>query len=136
MAGDHTLTGLAVPDGLEDLHDLLEQVGAEHPEVASADLMLFETAVIEIAGNVVEHGLPPGGVHWTFTIRVLHDRIEAELADDGQALDDARSPAVAEMPGEESEAGRGFALASRVLDELTYERHDGANHWCLVRRRS
>ena len=136
MAGDHALTGLAVPEGLDQLHDLLERVGAAHPEVSPADLMLFETAVIEIAGNVVEHGRPPGGVHWTFAIDVEPDRITAQLHDDGQAFHEAGTLAHAEMPDADAEAGRGFALASQVLDELSYERRDGANHWSMVRRRS
>jgi serine/threonine-protein kinase RsbW len=136
VAGDHTLTGLAVPEGLDELHDLLEQVGAQHPDVSSADLMLFQTAVIEIAGNVVEHGQPPGGVHWTFSIDVLTDRIEATLADDGKPFEDTRALADAEMPDTEAEDGRGFALASQVLDELSYERRGGANVWAMVRRRS
>lgn len=136
MAGDHTVTGLAVPAGLDELHDLLERVGAEHPDVATADLMLFETAVIEIAGNVVEHGRPPGGVHWSFTLRVLPDRIEAELADDGQVFEQVRVLADAEMPDADAETGRGFALASQLLDELAYERREGANHWSMVRHRA
>ena len=40
------------------------------------------------------------------------------------------------MPGAEAEDGRGFALAATVLDELGYERHDDANHWSMVRRRT
>ncbi len=136
MAGDHTLSGLAVPEGLDELHDLLEQVGVQHPDVSPADLMLFETAVIEIAGNVVEHGRPPGGVHWKFSIQVRPDRIEATLADDGMAFEDARVLADASMPDADAEDGRGFALASQVLDELSYERRGSANLWAMVRRRS
>jgi len=92
MAGDYTLTGLAVPEGLDELHDLLERIGAEHSQVPPADLMLFETAVIEIAGNVVEHGFPPGEVHWTFILAVHDDRLEARLSDDGVPFDGGEDP--------------------------------------------
>ncbi|MEO5851860.1 MAG: ATP-binding protein [Nocardioides sp.] len=136
MAGEYTLTGLAVPAGLDDLHDLLERIGTEHPQLSAADLMLFETAVIEIAGNVVEHGRPPGEVHWTFTLAVLEDRIEATLSDDGVPFEGGDALPDAEMPDALAEGGRGFALAGAVLDELDYRRTDGANHWQLVRNRT
>ena len=77
MSGDYLLEGLAVPESLNLLHDLLEEVGQEHPELAPSDLMMFETAVIEVAGNVVEHGQPPGRVRWSFRLSVLEDRLEA-----------------------------------------------------------
>ena len=51
------------------LRDLLEAVGREHPDLDRGALMLFETAVIEVAGNVVEHGRPPGQVQWSSTSR-------------------------------------------------------------------
>jgi len=133
MAGDYTLTGLAVPEGLDELHDLLERIGAEHSQVPPADLMLFETAVIEIAGNVVEHGFPPGEVHWTFILAVHDDRLEARLSDDGVPFDGGEDLPGAEMPDALAEGGRGFALAGAVLDKLHYHRSEGANHWQLVR---
>lgn len=136
MAGDYTLTGLAVPAGLDDLHDLLERIGSDHPQLSPADLMLFETAVIEIAGNVVEHGRPPGEVHWTFSLVVHGDRIEAMLSDDGVPFEGSDDLPDAEMPDALAEGGRGFALAGAVLDRLDYERADGVNHWRLVRNRT
>jgi serine/threonine-protein kinase RsbW len=63
VTGDYLLEGLAVPESLNLLHDLLERVGREHPDLDAGDLMMFETAVIEVAGNVVEHGRPPGARH-------------------------------------------------------------------------
>lgn len=137
MAGEtYTLTGLAVPEGLDDLHDLVERIAKEHTSVPTADLMLFETAVIEIAGNVVEHGQPAGRVHWTFSLSVLPDRIEAVLSDDGLAfMNTGPTPGVKapEMPDSLAEGGRGLALAGQVLDALDYHRVDDANHWRLVR---
>ncbi|CUR55779.1 putative anti-sigma regulatory factor, serine/threonine protein kinase [metagenome] len=131
--GDYHLAGLAVPEGLDDLHDLLENVRASHPDLLAEDLLLFETAVVEIAGNVVEHGRPPGEVSWTFRMDVRPDRLIGKLSDSGQAY--AAESATFEMPGELAETGRGLALAQLALDELTYERADGANHWIMVRNR-
>ncbi len=134
MTGDYVLEGLAVPESLNLLHDLLEAVGREHPDLTDGDLMLFETAVIEVAGNVVEHGRPPGAVRWRFRLLVLPDRLEATLSDGG-----AEYPGGTwgiEMPDVMEEDGRGLALASAVLDSLAYERADDANHWTMLRSRS
>ena len=130
MTGDYTLEGFAVPDELVKVHALLERVGADHPELDPTDLMLFETAVIEIANNVVEHGRPRGAVRWRLQLRVTEAQIEADLADTGHEFTaDLDAP----MPDDDAETGRGFALAGAVLDKLELRRADGENHWRMVR---
>jgi serine/threonine-protein kinase RsbW len=132
MTGDYVLDGLAVPDSLDLLHDLLEQVGGEHPELTASDLMLFETAVIEVAGNVVEHGKPPGEVSWTFRLAVRPDRLEGTLSDSGEEYPGGAWGT--DMPDTMEEDGRGLALATAVLDSLVYERAGDVNEWTMVRR--
>jgi serine/threonine-protein kinase RsbW len=135
MTGEYLLEGLAVPESLNLLHDLLDRVGREHPEIDSADLMLFETAVIEVAGNVVEHGRPHGSVAWTFRLEVLDDRLEARLSDRGEEYPGGTWGTT--MPTDPmQEDGRGLALATAVLDALSYERRDDVNHWRMVRERA
>ncbi|QAY69067.1 ATP-binding protein [Xylanimonas protaetiae] len=133
MSGEsrYVLEGFAVPAQLEKVHRLLERAGADHPDVDPTDLMLFETAVIEIANNVVEHGRPAGEVRWRLTLKVSDAQIEAELDDTGQEF----TPGLdAVMPGEDAESGRGLALAGAVLDMIELERAGGENHWRMVRR--
>jgi serine/threonine-protein kinase RsbW len=132
MTGDYLLDGLAVPDSLNLLHDLLEQVGTDHPELTASDLMLFETAVIEVAGNVVEHGHPPGEVSWTFRLAVRADRLEGTLSDSGEEYPGGAWGT--DMPDTMEEDGRGLALATAVLDSLVYERAGDINEWTMVRR--
>ena len=135
MTGDYVLEGLAVPESLNLLHDLLERAGREHPDLDAGDLMMFETAVIEVAGNVVEHGRPHGRVTWAFRLSVLEDRLEARLSDSGEEYPGGTWGTA--MPTDLlQEEGRGLALATAVLNSLDYERSDGANHWTMVRRRS
>jgi serine/threonine-protein kinase RsbW len=133
MTGEYVLEGLAVPESLNLLHDLLDRVSRDHPDVDSADLMLFETAVIEVAGNVVEHGHPPGKVSWAFRIEIRPDRLEAALSDSGEEYPGGTWGT--QMPDPMHETGRGLALATAVLDSLTYERRDDANHWRMQRLR-
>lgn len=131
MAGEYRVDTLAVPETLNLLHDLLDRVREDHPDLESTDLMLFETAVIEIANNVVEHGRPPGTIRYSFTLDVERDRLLGHLSDGGPPLEVPQSP----MPDADSENGRGLALARIALDDLVYERVGEHNEWTMVRRR-
>ena len=51
MAGDHTLTGLAVPQGLDELHDLLEQVGVALPVLAPEEARVLRAVARPIASR-------------------------------------------------------------------------------------
>lgn len=136
MTGEsrYTIEQLAVPDSLEELHTLLERIGSEHPEVDAADLMMFETAVIEIAGNVIEHGTPAGQVVFVFVFTVEEDRLECRLRDTSvRPLPETGTSPMPQDPTEED--GRGLALAHAVLDRLESHHADGVNHWTLVRNR-
>lgn len=135
VTGEYTLDGLAVPETLNLLHDLLARVGREHPGVAAEDLSLFETAVIEIAGNVVEHGLPRGEVTYGLRLVVRPDRLEGTLWESGGPVPEAEHWAAGELPDEWSEGGRGLVLADTVLDDLDYQRVAGGNRWRMTRLR-
>jgi len=131
--GAYVVAGVAMPHSLDLLHDLLEQVGHQHPDVSVEDLWMLETAVIEIAGNLIEHGRPAGAVDYQLRVKVLPDRLEGLLADSGEALP---GPVTGrEMPDQLAEDGRGLLLAEAVLDELSYQRTDSANTWRMVRNR-
>lgn len=139
MTGNYVIEGLSVPESLDRLHDLLDRVAQDEPGLDQQDLLLFETAVIEIAGNVVEHGRPAGAVAWSFRLDILPDRFSAVLSDDGQEYaleEDQLADGTWAMPQDPmSEGGRGLALASVALDELDYRRHEGINSWTMVRLR-
>ena len=128
---EYVLEGFAVPDQLDAVHSLLAQAAGEHPSLDPMDVMLFETAIIEIANNVVEYGRPEGEVRWKFTIRVHEEEIEAELDDTGQMFTPAHGR---DMPGEDAEGGRGLPIAEALLDQIEFKRMADTNHWRMVRR--
>lgn len=133
MVGEWTLTGLAVPDSIDLLQDLLARVREERPELDEADLFMLELAVVEIHGNVVEHGEPRGEVTYAFQVKVYDDRLVGILADTGTA-----SPDLSELDrvsDEMAESGRGLWLAQASLDAIDYQRIGERNKWTMVRRR-
>jgi serine/threonine-protein kinase RsbW len=132
--GDYELTGLAVPESLDLLHDLLETVRREHPEVDGTDLMLFETAIVEIHGNVVRHGRPPGGISYSFALSVRPDRLSGTLSAAGDPVPDGVRVTAPDDPM--AEDGRGVWLADTILDTLDYSRQGEVNTWRMTKELS
>ena len=99
----------------------------------------FDTAVIEIAGNILRHAYPaghkPGNVK--LRLRLYADRAEALLTDRGIPFEEPPAPAAdAEVdPLELPEGGYGLSIARAALDRLEYTRRArGANRWQLVKK--
>ena len=95
------------------------------------DIERLETAVIELAGNAVEHGRPPGEVVLTLTIAAFDDHVDATLRDNAERFDD--DPAEAQLPPELAESGRGLTPAHLSVDSLTHH-FDNGNVWTMSRR--
>lgn len=120
-------------EGLDVLHrsiERLRQATGRMPDDRS--LILFETALGEIGSNVLTHGRPAGTERPVdYALRFEGGTIEASLTDSGAPAHEHLSRP---MPGHDSEAGRGLAMARSILDELGYERDGGVNRWRLVKR--
>lgn len=142
MPDDPTVLSLVAPLGsasLEQVHQLVTDLFAAAEVDEMIDRIRFETAVIEVAGNIVEHSLhhdPPSDVPRTFDIvlRGSSTTLTAEFRDDGRPVEiDFEKIS---MPSEDAERGRGLALALATVDEITHSRSDGLNIWCIVCHRS
>lgn len=120
------------PHDINSVHDLLGQVWAENPQVGSSDRLRFETALVELSGNVFEHADSGLGLRCAVTVTVETERLSAVVIDTGVPLPADSGRAV--MPDELAESGRGLALIHALVDELTYAREDDTNRWTLVRR--
>ena len=118
--------------GLDLIHGSLDDLRQASTRIADRTLLLFEIALGEIGGNVLTHGRPLGTDHQVeYVLRYDGATIEATFTDSGPAAHEHLSR---EMPGHESEDGRGIAMARSVLDELGYEREGNLNRWRLVKR--
>ncbi|HET9127089.1 MAG TPA: ATP-binding protein [Propionibacteriaceae bacterium] len=133
MTGEYRMDGLAVPESLEQLHELLERVRRDHPDVDETALMMFETAVVEIHGNVIRHGRPRGKVSYEFRLEVQDDRLRAHLTTDDDEVPDLSHLHGLEPADPLAESGRGLWLAEAMLDELRYARSGNHNIWTMVK---
>jgi serine/threonine-protein kinase RsbW len=120
-------------EGLDILHRSIDRLRQATGRASNdRSLILFETALGEIGGNVLTHGRPAGTERPVdYSLRFDGGVVEASLTDSGAPVHDHLAR---EMPEHESEAGRGLAMARSLLDELGYERHGEVNRWRLVKR--
>jgi anti-sigma regulatory factor (Ser/Thr protein kinase) len=96
----------------------------------------FETAVIEIANNIVRHAYPPSAAAATMWMELTYNRccIVAHFIDSGVPFTRSLPSTRAEMPDplELPERGWGLQIVHALVDELSYTRNpDGTNHWRL-----
>ncbi|MDQ0092345.1 ATP-binding protein [Paeniglutamicibacter psychrophenolicus] len=124
----------AVPESIEAVHILLDELWADAPFVPDMDRMTFATAVIEAASNIVQHAMPeyPTPVELGVEISVRTHNLRAEISAFG-ATDPQLESATGSMPGPEAESGRGLALIRALVSTVTFVRQDGTNIWVLSR---
>ena len=96
----------------------------------------FETAVVEIATNIVRHTeRAEGRSGRAYILELVGDAstVSAVFTDNGKPAEiDLSTVTMADV---EDEGGRGLALALAALDSLDYRHVDGRNVWTLVCRR-
>ena len=128
------LSAPATPEMLDLVHSVLEQLWAAHDDVAVADRVRFEMAVIEILGNIVEHAYEidagdAGDRRFDVTLAATDTELVAAFGDNGVPM--AIDLSTVGMPDDLAETGRGLALAMAAVDDLSYEREGGRNLWRL-----
>jgi serine/threonine-protein kinase RsbW len=129
-----SLVAPAEPASLELVHDLLEALWLDVGDVGLEDRLRFETAVTEIAGNIVLHAPDGRPLDFTLHVSASPDRVEARFQDAGRRADVDLS--AARLPDDLAESGRGLALALAAVDDLQYRRDGAVNCWRVVRKRS
>lgn len=125
----------AVPSEIDRLQDEVSGLWAAEPGVPPGLAQRFETALVEIFGNVVQHGQEPGAPATSVEVvlEITEDRVTAALADQGRPV--AIDLAAVSMPDVDAEGGRGLALAVSCADVLAYERDGDVNRWRVTCRR-
>jgi len=121
------------PDDINTVHDYVQRVWDSAPDLDSMDKLKFETAIVELAANVIQHADDGDGVRGTVVVTVDGDRIRGSVTDTACASTVALEPR--EMPDQSAESGRGIAFIQRLVDVLHYERRDGENLWMIEKIR-
>lgn len=123
----------AVPESLDTVQDRFaawwDGLGVDDV----AHRFALETAVAEIAANIVEHTARTdheSGRRYSVELTATDRAFTAVLRDNGLPVDiDLSAVTMADV---DAESGRGLALAMAALDRLEHRREHGHNIWTLV----
>jgi len=131
-ATEHSLRIETPPGDVNLVHELLAAVWENSPEVPIEERYRFETALIELASNVIKHATSSNGVSCVVRVHSTERQLVAELrdtADPGEVQLVGRV-----MPDALAESGRGIPLSQALVDELEYSRDGGYNLWRITRK--
>lgn len=132
----------SVHEALKRFWDALDRASSGSPSSANAAWRAeFETAVGEIAGNIMRHAHPPGAPLGSLRLRLrgFPTAVEAHFVDHGVPYSGglpAGPPAPVDPEDVQSlpEGGYGLALALAAVDRMEYSRTPaGLNRWRLVK---
>lgn len=122
------------PTDVDAVHDFLEGIWEANPDIDEMDKMAFETALIELASNVIQHADTGDGVTCVMVVSSDSGVLRAQFSDTAEA--GGFRMRTATMPDEFAESGRGLAFMQMLVDEVQYERIDGRNVWSLTKKRA
>jgi serine/threonine-protein kinase RsbW len=131
---EHSLLLTSPPGNVDDVHDMLASFWASEPSVTDADRMAFETAIIELAANVIQHADDGAGVTWRLTVSCSPEVLVAKLVDDGvqtDLVDGGRA-----LPDALAESGRGLAFVEMLVDDIDRTSSPAGNELSISKRRS
>ncbi|PRY65893.1 serine/threonine-protein kinase RsbW [Glaciihabitans tibetensis] len=131
---ERTIVFHTPPDEVDVVHVALASLWAQDADVDAMDRMMFETALIELVSNVIEHGDSQTTINCTLDLAVDESTMKAVLVDTASPPRIDLSPR--EMPDEFAESGRGLAFIQALVDDFDYRRAGGSNIWTLNKRRA
>lgn len=128
---DRTVLLLIPPNNVDEVHESVADLWEHNPDLGDMERMRFETALVELAGNVIEHADGQEQLLCRLTLKRTPTSLEAILSDTGSEV---QVPFRTTMPDpkELAESGRGIALIEILMDDFSYERDPAGNRWHLV----
>lgn len=131
-----------VPESLELVHDLLDEVWESEAGIDLMERIRFETALIEVASNIIEHSKPASSdpIRFRLELECSPERLYAEFHDNAKpaGIDLSAAPLSEDLSSLDniSSTGRGLALAKVALDEFSYAKLVSGNKWTLMCKRN
>lgn len=141
---EETLEVPATPEQLNAIHAALARFwdaaeGELLPPPGSAWRHAFDTAVAEMATNIIRHAYPGEKGLLRLRLRCEMGAVRADFTDSGVPFQQ-RLPEARAVPAEREdlpEGGFGLDLIRAFVDTLDYRRTpNGTNRWLLVKRAS
>ncbi|MDP9028719.1 MAG: ATP-binding protein [Actinomycetota bacterium] len=124
---------------INQVHEGLAELWRRHPRISGADRMAFETALIELATNVIRHSLRAESADTELRLAVGVTELSAEIIDNGPEFRGYLDHFA--LPGLSAESGRGMAVIDSLMDVFEYTRvpaqnswTPAQNHWRIIRR--
>jgi len=124
---------------IDQVHDAVAELWRRHPGIGTVDRMAFETALVELATNIVRYALPGGSAGPELRLTVGVTELSAEFVDDGPEFRGYLDHFA--LPGPSAESGRGMAVIDSLTDFFEYYRAPAQNswtpaqnHWRIIRR--
>lgn len=132
-AWERTVLLVVPPNHVDEVHDSVDDFWHLNGDLGSQERVRFETALLELAGNVIEHAERSERLRCELTLRRTQTTLEGVLRDSGTEV---AVPFRTRMPDpqEMAEFGRGIAMIELLMDDFSYERDPEGNHWNLVMR--
>jgi serine/threonine-protein kinase RsbW len=132
-AWERTVLLLVPPSDVYEVHESVDDLWRLNADLGDGERIRFETALVELAGNVIEHAGGGERLICELTLRRRSTALEAVLSDSGAEV---QVPFRATMPDPEqlAESGRGIAMIELLMDDFSYERDPDGNRWRLVMR--
>lgn len=122
----------APPEGVDVVHAALASLWEERSDLEEMDCMMFETALIELTSNVIQHGSSTTTIICELEIATDESSLNAVLTDTADPARVDLKPQ--EMPDEFAESGRGLAFIQALVNEFSYHRaDDGRNIWAITK---
>ncbi|MGS0687371.1 ATP-binding protein [Nakamurella sp. GG22] len=118
---------------LNRIHDALDSWWSAKRDVSVVDRMMFELAIIEVAGNILAHRSESEAFTCSLRVTITSSTLGAEFRDSGAPVQVDLSALT--LPGADAEGGRGLPLVRAAVDDLSYERIEGENRWRMSRHR-
>lgn len=120
------------PDDVNAVHEFMQTIWSTNPHIPQRERIYFETAIIELVGNIISYSVAKTGVTCEVVIETSESRIDATISDNSELakVELEGHP----MPGELEETGRGIALIKILVDEFYLDTSKKLNTWRLSKR--
>lgn len=128
---ERTVVLLVPPNDVDEVHESVADLWQLNADLGDGERMRFETALVELAGNVIEHADGSERLLCELTLRRTATTLEAVLSDSGAEVQ-VRFRATMPDPEELAESGRGIAMIELLMDDFSYERDPNGNRWRLA----